>query len=173
MKHLIVVDMQNDFISGSLPATITKSAILNMQVYIKNFPGVVIFTKDTHDINYHNTLEGKMLPTEHCIKNTKGWEIIDELRDLAAAARIIEKNTFASIKLARIMQAVNSEEIYICGVCTDICVISNALMIRGYCPNTPITCLYDLCGGTTIQNHLNALNVMESCQIKCKSFLEG
>ena len=165
MKYLIVVDVQNDFIRGSLPADGGEDIIHPLLKYIKNFNGNVIFTQDTHDRTYPLTLEWQKLPIEHCRKNTWGWEIVDELKPFVTKYNVIEKSTFASKKLASVMWAVNAEEIQICGVCTSICVASNALMIRGYCPNTPIKVLSNLCADVSQEKHEAGLSVMDSCQI--------
>ena len=124
MKYLIVVDMQVDFISGSLSSEQAKAIVSNVVEKVKNFDGRVIFTKDTHSEDYMNTQEGRKLPVVHCVKNTKGWEICDQLKPFAKT--VVEKITFGSVDLPQILRDFNEpiEEIELCGLCTDICVIS-------------------------------------------------
>ena len=164
MKCLIVIDMQNDFIRGTLPAYKGEEIINPMIEYIKSFHGKVYFTQDTHYADYSTTLEGKEIP-EHCKYKTYGWAIIDELKPFVRD-NVFLKNTFGCIQMARIMRAVNPEEIELCGVCTSICVASNALILRAFCPNTKITVLSNLCADVSMDQHLAGLKTMESCQIK-------
>lgn len=167
MKFLIVVDMQNDFITGSLGTKEAQAIVPNVKTRIESGEfKEIIFTKDSHYSNYLiSTLEGEKLPIEHCIKHTIGWNIIPELqvKDI-----VVEKNTFGSLDLLEILNHLIFEEldeIELCGVCTDICVVSNALLIRAKFPNVKITVKADCCAGSTPELHEAALKVMESCQI--------
>lgn len=168
MKILIVVDMQNDFVTGSLGTPEAQAIVPNVKARTESGEfDKIIYTKDTHPINYLDTFEGKRLPVSHCIKDEKGWNIIPELQ---ADGEIIEKPTFGSYKLINKLNnyfadGYEFEEIELCGVCTDICVMSNALMIRAAYPSTPITVRANCCAGVTPELHETALKVMESCQI--------
>ncbi|WP_100065276.1 cysteine hydrolase family protein [Miniphocaeibacter massiliensis] len=165
---LIVVDMQNDFIDGALGTEESVDIVPKVINKIKEFDGEVIFTRDTHDKNYLQTLEGKNLPIEHCIKNTYGWEIkkeIDELR----LTEPIDKVTFGSDELALALKERNSKDrinsITLIGLCTDICVISNALLIKSFLPEVNIIVDSKCCAGVTKESHNNALEAMKACQI--------
>lgn len=174
MKFIVVVDMQHDFVDGALGSDEAFDAYLHARDYIRTLEGDdyrVIFTQDTHDDNYLNTFEGKNLPIPHCIKDSFGWKIMGELsNEFANNPIIVGKTTFGSFQLPiemreTLMFREDLDEIEIFGLCTDICVISNALILRAAFPNTKITCLANLCAGTTPINHVNALEVMKSCQI--------
>lgn len=171
-KMLIVIDMQNDFIYDALENNEGKMIVENVKNKIKKYKenkDIVVFTKDTHNQDYLKTLEGKKLPVSHCIKGTLGWEIINELKEFENDSVIIEKNTFGYNKwdslLNELEKTNNIVEIELCGVCTDICVVSNALIIRGARPNTIISVDKSCTAGTTIENYNSALKVMSSCQI--------
>lgn len=167
MKFLIVVDMQNDFVTGSLGTKEAQAIVPNVKARIESGEfKQIIYTKDSHYSNYlTSTLEGEKLPIEHCIKHTVGWNIIPELqvKDI-----VVEKNTFGSLDLLEILEHLvfeENDEIEICGLCTDICVVSNALLIRAKFPNLKITVRANCCAGSTPELHEAALKVMESCQI--------
>lgn len=185
-KILIVVDMQNDFITGTLGTQeaqkIVSRVTQKIQRYQKNHDKVY-FTKDTHTPDYLNTQEGKNLPVEHCIKNTYGWELHDEIRDLAEGtlalqdhSTIFEKDTFGSKALAETLsqslEGDTSTEIELVGLCTDICVLSNALLLKAYMPEVTISVDATCCAGVTPESHLNALNAMTLCQIQVDNTLE-
>lgn len=165
---LIVVDMQNDFISGSLGTSEAQSITPNVLKLIKDFNGKIIFTKDTHKVNYLDTKEGKNLPVEHCVKNTWGWEIEESL--LPFAKEIIEKPTFGSFELVKRLQDLDKEEkidtIIFVGLCTDICVISNVLLTKSAFLEAEIVVDASCCAGVTPQSHKNALEAMKMCQVK-------
>lgn len=165
MKFLIVVDMQNDFISGSLGSDLALSIVPAVVEKVKNYDGKVIFTRDTHGENYLKTQEGKRLPVEHCIKGTNGHEICDQLKGYATT--VVDKTTFGSLNLPEVIKKERSkvEEIELCGLCTDICVISNAMILKAAFPETRIVVLKDCCAGVTFESHLTALNAMKSVQI--------
>lgn len=171
-KYLIVIDMQKDFVDGALGSKEAVEIIPNIVRKIENFDGDVIFTMDTHNEDYLNTQEGKKLPVKHCIKGTQGWEIVDELKTLAKEknAAIYCKETFGSTKLAEDLKKTNEiqkiESIEIVGVCTDICVVSNALLIKANLPETLIKVDAGCCAGVTVEKHNAALETMKSCQIE-------
>ncbi|MBQ7761075.1 MAG: cysteine hydrolase [Clostridia bacterium] len=165
---LVVVDMQNDFINGSLGTAEAQAILPNVLKLVKDFEGEIIFTKDTHETNYLDTKEGKNLPVEHCIKNTQGWEIADCL--LPYAKVVIEKPTFGSLVLIEKLQELDKEEkietITFVGLCTDICVISNVLLTKSAFLEAEIIVDASSCAGVTPQSHKNALEAMKMCQIK-------
>lgn len=166
MKYLIVVDMQNDFITGSLGSEDAKNIVAKVVEKVKNFDGTIIFTRDTHKENYLKTQEGKNLPIEHCIKGTFGWEICNELKPYAES--VVDKNTFGSIELIDTIKRCRAkvEEIELCGLCTDICVISNAIILKAAFPETKIVVDASCSAGVTRQSHDTALNAMRAVQIE-------
>ena len=133
MKYLIVVDMQNDFITGSLGTKEAEAILPKVIEKVKNYDGTIIYTRDTHQADYMATQEGKNLPVEHCIEGTWGWDLAGELEKLSTGNKVFNKPTFGSVELARYLVEENAkekiEEIELCGLCTDICVISNAFVI--------------------------------------------
>ena len=167
---LIVVDMQNDFIDGALGTKEAVGILPNVEGIVKDFQGEIIFTKDTHQKDYLSTQEGKNLPVEHCIKGTQGWEIAPSL--LPYATTVIEKPTFGSLNLVSCLQDKNAKEkigkITLVGLCTDICVISNAMLIKSAFLDAEIEVISSACAGVTPQSHENALNAMKMCQITVK-----
>lgn len=169
MKLLIVVDMQNDFIDGALGTKEAVAIVGNVEEKIKNFDGTVIFTRDTHFDNYLETQEGRNLPVKHCIKGTEGWQIRAEL-DALRKTEAIDKLTFGSSELGEKLAALNEveaiESITLIGLCTDICVISNAMIAKAFLPEVPIIVDAKCCAGVTPESHDNALSAMEVCQIK-------
>ena len=166
MKYLIVVDMQVDFINGALGSDLAVAIVPNVVEKVKSFDGKVIFTRDTHFKDYMNTQEGKNLPVPHCIKDTDGWQIYDELKPYADV--IIDKLTFGSIELPDFIKSFNEpiEKIELCGLCTDICVISNAVVLKAAFPEVPIAVDSSCCAGVTVESHNNALNAMKVIQIE-------
>lgn len=166
MKYLIVVDMQVDFINGALGSDLAVAIVPNVVEKVKSFDGKVIFTRDTHFKDYMNTQEGKNLPVPHCIKDTDGWQICDELKPYADV--IIDKLTFGSIELPDFIKSFNEpiEKIELCGLCTDICVISNAVVLKAALPEAPISVDSSCCAGVTVESHNNALNAMKVLQIE-------
>lgn len=170
MKNvLVVIDMQKDFVDGSLGTKEALGISEKLADFVKNFDGKVIFTRDTHGENYMQTSEGKNLPVPHCIAGTPGHELYGDLKELAQNGTVIDKPTFGSRVLAQLLYDADKEEkiekITLIGVCTDICVISNALCIKAYLPETKISVISNLCAGTTPENHSKALDVMRCCQI--------
>ncbi|HIR91043.1 MAG TPA: cysteine hydrolase [Candidatus Limicola stercorigallinarum] len=171
-KYLIVIDMQNDFVDGAL-GTPEAQAIADAVVEeAKSFDGTVAFTLDTHGENYLSSQEGANLPVPHCIKGTPGWQLIPALDSVAHErnARIFEKPTFGSTDLAAWLQAENAanpiESIELVGVCTDICVVSNALLIKAVLPEVSLVVDAALCAGVTPAAHEAALATMRSCQVQ-------
>ena len=164
-NYLAVIDMQNDFIDGALgtkEAEAIVGAVAAKIAEAKKTGTFVIFTRDTHYENYFETLEGKKLPVKHCIKESKGWEI-SPLLDTDGAV-IIDKPTFGSFELADAIDE-DADRIELVGLCTDICVISNALLLRAKFPNKLVTVDAACCAGVTPASHENALNAMKLCQI--------
>ncbi|KIR03741.1 Nicotinamidase [Lachnospiraceae bacterium TWA4] len=171
MKYLIVVDVQNDFVDGALGSKEAVAMYPHLLEKVKNFKGTVVMTKDTHPENYLETQEGKLLPVAHCIKDTKGWEFPKSLEEVknAKEALVYEKPTFGSTKLANDLKNLYDqgqvESVELIGICTDICVISNALLLKATMPELPICVDASCCAGVTPKKHEEALDVMESCQI--------
>lgn len=168
MKYLIVVDMQNDFITGTLGSELAKEIVPNVVEKVKNFDGKVIFTRDTHYAEYMQTQEGKNLPIKHCIKDTDGWQICDELKPYVN--EVVDKITFGSINLPKILEDYNEEieKIELCGLCTDICVISNAVILKAAFPEVKIEVDSNCCAGVSVESHNTALNAMKAVQIAVK-----
>ena len=166
MKYLIVVDMQVDFITGSLGSALATAIVPNVVKKVKNFDGKVIFTRDTHFEDYMNTQEGKNLPVPHCIKDSDGWQICDELKSYAET--VVNKVTFGSIELPKLLDSFGEpiERIEICGLCTDICVISNAMILKAAFPEVPITVDSSCSAGVTAESHNTALDAMRAVQIE-------
>lgn len=168
MNYLIVVDMQEDFVNGCLGSMEAKAIVKPMTEYVQNFDGRVIFTMDTHGEDYLKTFEGQQLPVAHCIKGSEGWKIVDELKPFAK--NCVEKSTFASVDLAKFLKEENDrksiEGIELVGVCTSICVISNAMVFKAFLPEVPIKVNANLCACIGRESHLRALDVMEVAQIE-------
>lgn len=168
MKYLIVVDMQNDFIDGSLGSELAKAIVRSVVEKVKNFDGIVIFTRDTHNEKYLRTQEGRKLPVLHCVKETHGWEICDELKPYVET--VVDKGSFGSMDLPEVIKRGRSkvEEIELCGLCTDICVISNAMIIKAAFPETPVVVDAKCCAGVTQESHNTALKAMSAVQIEIR-----
>jgi len=166
---LIVVDMQNDFIDGSLGTKEAVAIVPKVREKIQQFNGTVLFTRDTHGPNYLQTQEGRNLPVEHCIKDTDGWQIRLEL-DALRKTEPIDKVTFGSAELGFKLAEMNAEEpigsITLVGLCTDICVISNAMIVKAFLPEVPVRVDASCCAGVTPESHENALAAMKCCQIE-------
>ncbi|MDY4641756.1 MAG: isochorismatase family cysteine hydrolase [Erysipelotrichaceae bacterium] len=165
-RILIVVDMQNDFVSGSLGTAEAKSIVDNVRAKLESFDGDVIFTRDTHNENYLKSNEGKHLPVEHCIKGSYGWEIIDELKPYVN--KVIDKPTFGSTELIDYLKTKNYDSFELCGLCTDICVVSNALLIKANFYEAKVSVDSACCAGVTVESHNAALKTMQMCQIEVK-----
>lgn len=190
MKVLIVVDLQKDFVDGSLGTKEAQAIVPLVAETIEQMADpntVVIFTKDTHEVNYMDTLEGKNLPVEHCIKGTAGHSIVDEVfkayinvidtyanpYEVYPMTEInpirVEKPTFGSVELQNILFDINErmgiEEVTLMGIDTSICVLSNAILCKATLPEVPINVIADCCSSVSPEAHLRALDVMRLCQI--------
>ena len=162
-KTLIVVDMQNDFIDGALGTEEAVAIVENVKKKIKEYQqngDEIIFTRDTHQSNYLSTNEGKNLPVEHCIEGTEGWKIQEGLE--VPGAIYIDKPTFGYLN----WKEYNLEEVEMVGLCTDICVVSNALIIKATYPEIQVSVDAGCCAGVTPESHRAALTTMKMCQVK-------
>lgn len=168
-KILIVVDMQNDFIDGALGTAEAAAVVRSVKEKIRSYPAKdVIATMDTHDVNYMQTQEGQNLPVMHCIRETDGWKIHPDIAALLDEAAIYEKPTFGSMALAQDLKDLSRMEeieLELVGLCTDICVVSNALLLKAAMPEVKISVDAACCAGVTREKHLAALETMRSCQI--------
>ena len=165
-KILVVVDMQNDFIDGALGTPEAVAIVPYVKEKIESFDGEVLFTRDTHAENYMDTQEGRNLPVPHCIKGTAGWEIRAEL-DALRRTEAIDKLTFGSRDLVNVLAREGEiESITFVGLCTDICVISNAMVVKAFYPEIPLIVDAKGCAGVTPESHARALEAMKTCQIK-------
>lgn len=168
-KILIVIDMQNDFITGALGTPEAQAIVPAVKAKIAGFQGPVLFTQDTHGPDYLHTQEGQRLPVPHCIQGTPGWELAPEIEALREHTPIV-KHTFGSLALAEVLKEYQAQYglagVELVGLCTDICVISNALVIKAALPELPITVDSSCCAGVTPQSHQRALDAMKSCQIE-------
>ncbi len=169
-KYLVVVDMQNDFVDGALGTNQARAIIPSAVEKIKGFDGDIFATFDTHFDDYMETAEGKKLPVPHCIKGTGGWQLNKEI--LAALSEkgftSVEKYTFGSVDLPEIIKtAADGEEftVELIGLCTDICVISNALLLKANFPEAAIAVDEKCCAGVTPEKHNAAVEIMKSCHI--------
>jgi nicotinamidase-related amidase len=170
-KVLVVIDMQIDFISGGFRIPAAEALVEPILERIKQGQEppseLLLFTKDTHGTNYLQTAEGKKLPIVHGVKGTQGWELHPRIAPYALPQYTFEKPTFGSILLMEFLKSRESEiiEIELAGLCTDICIISNALIIRAALPETKILLNPNLCTGTTPENHEKALSILQACHI--------
>ena len=170
-KILIAVDLQNDFVSGALGTAEAEAIVPRAAEKIRRHEGPVLVTMDTHGEDYLSTAEGKKLPVVHCIAGTDGWQIQKDLDEYAREhhSLIFDKETFGSPNLAGclsgIARNVPIDEVELIGVCTDICVISNALLLKAAVPETRIIVDASCCAGVTPESHMTALKAMQACQI--------
>ena len=169
MKVLVVIDMQKDFIDGTLGTEEEVEIIPRAVEKIKRFDGRVLATRDTHEENYLETQEGRNLPVRHCIRGTKGWEICPELKGLIKE-NPIDKAAFGSMELGKVLKEYHEQEepiesITLIGLCTDICVISNAMIVKASLPEVPVIVDAACCAGVTPASHRQALEAMKVCQI--------
>ena len=171
-KILVVIDMQNDFIDGALGTPEAVGIVEAVKEKIRSYPPEdVIATMDTHGENYMDTQEGKYLPVPHCIKGTDGWQIREDIAGLLTGATVYEKPTFGSMDMAADLKAMSDHEpieIEMVGLCTDICVVSNALLLKAAMPEVKISVDAACCAGVTPEKHAAALETMRSCQIIVK-----
>lgn len=174
---LIVVDMQNDFVTGALGTPEAQAIVPKVVEKINNWKGEILYTRDTHFENYLETQEGKHLPVKHCLWGTWGWQLVDQVNAMISDEQnchIYNKFTFGSYNLQEDIHygATNGtsepevNSITLIGLCTDICVISNALLIKAVQPEIPIIVDADCCAGVTPESHKNALAAMKMCQIE-------
>ncbi|MCI8319529.1 MAG: cysteine hydrolase [Dorea sp.] len=169
MKVLLVIDMQNDFIDGALGTEEAVKIVPRAVEKIKAFDGKIWATRDTHEENYLDTQEGKNLPVRHCIRGTKGWEICPEIQGLLKEEPI-DKAAFGSMEAGRILKEYHErteavESVTLLGLCTDICVISNAMIVKASLPEVPVIVDASCCAGVTPESHRRALDAMKACQI--------
>ena len=169
-KILLVIDMQKDFIDGALGTPEAVAIVDKVAAEIKKYPAEDVFaTRDTHPANYLETQEGRNLPVVHCVKGTPGWEIDEKIAAALGDAEIVDKPTFGSVVLAEKMAALAEAEpleITLVGLCTDICVVSNALLVKAFLPETPVRVIADCCAGVTPESHAAALETMKMCQVE-------
>lgn len=174
MKNvLVVVDMQNDFVTGALGSKDAENIVLNVKNKIKEYlkrKDLVVFTRDTHQEDYLETHEGKHLPVKHCIEGTKGWNIIPELEEYVDDENVIDKPTFGSFDLVSHLMSLDEEyeinQIEFIGLCTDICVISNVMLTKASFYDYDIVVDSSCCAGVSVSSHNNALEAMKMCHIK-------
>jgi len=173
-KFLIVVDMQKDFIDGSLGTKEAQAMVENAAMKIAYFDGEIFVTMDTHDPDYLDTAEGKKLPVKHCIYGTKGWQLDERIQSALAGKRyhLVEKPSFGSTDLPHLLRSViphdlprDQVSIELIGLCTDICVVSNALMLKAHFPEAEFSVDAACCAGVTPESHDAALKTMAMCQI--------
>ncbi len=177
MDILIVVDMQNDFIDGSLGTKEAVEIVPRVAEKIRKFDGCVLYTRDTHGENYLDTQEGRRLPVPHCIRGTKGWELHPEIEALRKE-EAVDKPTFGSVELGYMLKRMDEDSksrgeegiasVTLVGLCTDICVISNAMLVKAFLPEIPVIVDGNCCAGVTPESHGNALEAMKMCQITCE-----
>lgn len=172
MDVLVVVDMQNDFVSGALGTAEARKIVpyaVGRVVDGIDRGETVLFTRDTHGPDYLDTQEGRKLPVPHCVQDTEGWEVIDQLQEYTAGRQVLDKPTFGSRTLGEALAALNEQEpvekVTLIGLCTDICVISNALLAKAFLPEAEIAVDAACCAGVTPESHRNALEAMKMCQI--------
>lgn len=163
---LVVVDMQKDFIDGALGTEEAQAIVPYVAEKIRSYEArgaEVVFTLDTHGEDYMDTMEGRKLPVKHCIRGTEGWRLCRELEN--CPGKRFEKNTFGSRELADYVAAGQYDSVELVGLCTDICVISNAMLIKAAVPDTPVKVDPACCAGVTPESHENALGAMAVCHI--------
>lgn len=166
---LLVIDMQKDFVDGALGTPEAVRIVPRVVEKIRSYPaGQVLATRDTHGEDYLSTQEGQNLPVVHCVKGTPGWELVPEVSAALGDAAVVDKPTFGSVALAQRLAALNREgpiAVELVGLCTDICVVSNALLLKAYLPEVPVSVDSRCCAGVTPESHQAALDTMRSCQI--------
>ena len=165
-KLLVVVDMQKDFVTGALGSKDAVAILPNVMEKLRlarQNGEEIVFTRDTHFENYPSTQEGQKLPVLHCVKGSDGWEIMDGLHN---GERVFDKPTFGSLELAEFVKEEEFSEVELIGVCTDICVVSNALLIKAYCPETRVKVDANCCAGVSKESHDAALKTMAACQVE-------
>ena len=172
MKHfLVVVDMQKDFVDGTLGTPEAVAIVPTVCDYIRSFEGEILVTYDTHPDTYLATAEGKKLPVVHCVEDTDGWQLDARVAEALAEKKYLalKKPTFGSTDLPFFVDSIAKEEdfdVTLIGLCTDICVVSNALLLKAHFPEMPISVVADCCAGVTPETHAAALTTMKMCQVK-------
>ena len=171
-KILVVIDMQNDFVDGALGTPEAVKIVDAVVEKIHSYDRENIYaTRDTHQRDYLNTQEGKNLPVEHCIVGTRGWELNERVAEALEGAKVIDKPTFGSVKLVHELSRIGAGEdmeIELVGLCTDICVVSNALLLKAAMPEVRISVDASCCAGVTPESHKAALTTMKMCQIQVR-----
>ena len=171
-NYLVVVDVQNDFVTGALGTSSARAIVPGIVARARDFAGTVLLTRDTHYADYLSTREGKLLPVVHCVEGSDGWQFVPELEALRSERdfKVFEKETFGSAALARELgeAAAKGEvaSVEFVGLCTDICVVSNALLARSFAPQARVIVNASLCAGTSPRLHEAALATMKSCQVE-------
>lgn len=169
-RILVVVDMQNDFIGGVLGTPEARGIVAGVVKKMEGYPREhILALRDTHDADYLETAEGRHLPVVHCLEGTKGWEIVAEIDSLVLPENVVNKRCFGSIALAQRLQEISLREeiaVDMVGLCTDICVVSNALLLKTYMPEVEVTVDAKCCAGITKGSHDAALETMKMCQIE-------
>ncbi len=168
---LLVIDMQNDFIDGALGTKEAQAVVPAVLKRAREFEGDVLYTRDTHFENYLETQEGRKLPVPHCIKGTEGWQLQPDLARLCRkkGSGILDKPAFGSSRLPEYLRECYPEglsSVELVGLCTDICVISNAMLLKAFFPELPVRVTASCCAGVTPESHKNALEAMKMCQIE-------
>ena len=168
-RYLVVVDMQNDFVTGVLGSEEAKKIVPYVALKVANFSGDVIFTRDSHDEDYLASEEAKRLPICHCVRGSEGWEVVPELLPYLEGSAVIDKPSFGSLELADYLRKKHEEspidEVEVIGVCTDICVVSNVILLKATLPEVRILVDAKGCAGTSTSNHEAALQVMRCCHV--------
>ena len=165
-KVIVVVDMQNDFIDGALGTKEAQAMLPRLVEKLEREEALLVFTQDTHGADYLETQEGKNLPVPHCIKPEKGWEIAPSLKPFVEkAVAVVEKPTFGSLELPKVIAGLEPDAIELVGLCTDICVIANAMILKAAFPEVPVSVDAACCAGVMPQSHENALQAMKMCQV--------
>ena len=170
-KVLFVIDMQVDFVTGALANSEAQKIVGRIAEKIKAYQDAghyVFFTRDTHGENYMDSQEGRLLPVEHCIEGSEGWQIVEGLRAFATKENILDKPSFGSLELPKWVYKKTDgdfDEMEFCGVCTDICVISNAMIMKAAFPEITLTVDSSCCAGVTTESHQTALDAMAACQM--------
>lgn len=171
-KVLVVVDMQKDFVDGALGTKEAEAIVPAVVEKIRSYEIKDVFvTYDTHQEDYMDTQEGHNLPVKHCVEGTEGWELDAKVKEAVEGATFVKKPTFGSTELAELIKGIADKEeieVELIGLCTDICVVSNALILKAFMPEVPISVDSSCCAGVTPQKHEAALETMRSCQIEVK-----
>ena len=172
MKLLVVVDMQKDFVTGVLGTEEARSIVDAVYDIAKEYDGEVVYTMDTHTASYLETQEGRNLPVIHCVEGTEGFELMDCLKELSEqkGSKVFKKPSFGSIALGEYVKDLAEHhgltQVELVGVCTDICVISNAMLIKAFAPEVEVSVYENATAGVTVESHNNALDAMKACQIR-------